>query len=251
MDYVTRQFINLTKKFRREIPKLVESLRNDIKQHIDAAREARNAYEQGRNTAPVLRAELQVPHPIEVQTSSKDKKTGREWYKLIVETLTLLAVVAYAIVAIRQWREMIQARHQAQASIQVTKDSLLYVQRAFVAITTFDVTRLTAPGTNKLDGSMRLGFSWQNGGNTPTKDMTTHVSERLFSNPLPNGFDFPDYPNGSIPFAIFVGRQKIPAARLPFSFPPARFSLFNLTLGISISGDGRDIAMCFRILRST
>jgi hypothetical protein len=123
MDYVTRQFINLTKKFRKELPKISESLRNDIKQQTETIREARDAYDQSRNTPPVLRAELQVPHPIEVQTYPKYKKTGREWYKLVIETLTLLGVIAYAIVTIRMWREMIFARHTAQNAIKEAKHS--------------------------------------------------------------------------------------------------------------------------------
>jgi hypothetical protein len=123
MDYVTRQFINLTKKFRKEIPKFAKLLSDDIKQHTEAVRETRHAYKQSRNTPPILRAELQVPHPIEVQTTPKDKKTGREWYKLVIETLTLLGIVAYAIITVRMWREMIFARHQSQLAMETSKKS--------------------------------------------------------------------------------------------------------------------------------
>lgn len=114
MDYVTRQFINLVKKFRRELPKLHQ----DIKQQTEAIREAKDAYKQAHNTPPILRADLQIPHSIEVQTSPKDKKTGREWYKLVIETLTLLGVLAYATITVRMWREMIFTRHQAQAAVE-------------------------------------------------------------------------------------------------------------------------------------
>jgi len=123
MDYVTRQFINLTKQFRKELRTLIESLRKDIQQQTEAIRKARDAYEQTCQTPPILRAELQVPQPVEVQTSPKDKKQAREWYRLAVETLTLLAVIGYAAITIRMWREMIFTRHQAQHAVDAAQQS--------------------------------------------------------------------------------------------------------------------------------
>jgi len=130
MDYVTRQFINLAKKLRKDLRSALSSLHHDRQEQIEAIRETRKAYDKSRDTPPILRAELQVPHPIEVQTDPKDKKTGRERYKLVIETLTLLGVVAYAIVAIRQWREMISARHQAQVAVQAAQTSAATAQQA-------------------------------------------------------------------------------------------------------------------------
>jgi len=123
MDYVTRQFIVLTKKLRKELRELLFTLHNDIQKQIEAIHKARNAYEQSHNSPQVLRAELQIPHPIEVETHPKEKKTGREWYKLVIDTLTLLGVLAYATVAVRQWREMLSVRHQTQQAIQAANRS--------------------------------------------------------------------------------------------------------------------------------
>lgn len=123
MDYVTRQFIVLTKKLRKEIRNGLEILHGDIQKHIEAVNEARNAYKQSQDSPQVLRAELQVPHSIEVETHPKDKKGGREWYKLVIDTFTLLGVLVYATVAIRQWREMISARHQTEQAIQAANRS--------------------------------------------------------------------------------------------------------------------------------
>jgi hypothetical protein len=123
MDYVTRQFINLTKKFRKEFRHLADSLRKSIERQTDAIHEAKDAYYQSRDTAPILRTNLEIPHPIEVTTSPKDKKTGREWYKLVIETLTLLSVFAYFVVTARMWHEMILARHQTQKSVAIAEHS--------------------------------------------------------------------------------------------------------------------------------
>jgi hypothetical protein len=53
MDYVTRQFINLTKKFRRELPKLAELLHRDLKQHTEAIRATQKRDQQDREVQPV------------------------------------------------------------------------------------------------------------------------------------------------------------------------------------------------------
>jgi hypothetical protein len=53
MDYVTRQFINLTKKFRKELPKLAELLHRDLKQHTEAIHSAKKSREQERDVQPV------------------------------------------------------------------------------------------------------------------------------------------------------------------------------------------------------
>jgi hypothetical protein len=52
---------------------------------------------------------------------------------------------------------------------------------------------------------MRVAFMWENGGNTPTKNMITHTSIKWFRDPLPNDFTFPDYPEDTQPFRMFVG----------------------------------------------
>jgi len=144
MDYVTRQFINLAKKFRKELPKIAELLRNDIKQQTDAIREARDAYDQGRDTPPVLRAELQVPHPIEVRTEPKDKKTGREWFKLGVETLTLLAVIWYAYEAHRQFPELKKSAEGAGSSADTAAK-----QEAFLEVSQRPWIEVTNPSTTQ------------------------------------------------------------------------------------------------------
>ena len=46
MDYVTRQFINLAKKFRKEIPKLAKLFQDEAEKHIEAIRAANKRNEQ-------------------------------------------------------------------------------------------------------------------------------------------------------------------------------------------------------------
>lgn len=86
----------------------------------------------------------------------------------------------------------------------ISRDALISVQRPFVFIGEFDATRLADSG-GKPDGRMRIAFHWENGGSTPTKNMLAHVSIKRFQDVLPSDFDFPDYPENSKPFKMFVG----------------------------------------------
>ena len=52
---------------------------------------------------------------------------------------------------------------------------------------------------------MKIAFQWENGGSTPTRYMTTHISTRWFAEPIPENFDFADYPKGDPVFKMFVG----------------------------------------------
>lgn len=63
MDYVTRQFIVLAKKFRKELPKLVDSLRKEIKQQTKSINELTDAFNQSRGAPKSLRPIFRFPIP--------------------------------------------------------------------------------------------------------------------------------------------------------------------------------------------
>lgn len=112
MNTTTQQLIAFGRHVRDDLLAIKNALigiRDNLQKQTEAEHEARNADDQSHNAPQVLRAELQVPHTIEVETHPKDKKTGREWYKLVVETITLLGVLAYAAIAAFQWCEMKKA----------------------------------------------------------------------------------------------------------------------------------------------
>jgi len=61
MDYVTRQFINLAKKLRKEVREALEVLHRDFQKHTEAIHKASEASNQRETTMPILRAQLQIP----------------------------------------------------------------------------------------------------------------------------------------------------------------------------------------------
>lgn len=218
MDFLTQQFIATAKRLREQLNVIREgifTLLRDSQGQITAIREDRNTQNERDNTPPVLRAELHVPHPIEVQTSPKDKKQGREWFTLVVETLTLIGVVVYATVAIRQWREMISARHQtrevvwqaaraaneAHTANDITKEALVSVQRAYIFADSSEVSTVSDETGKTI--ALVLPIKLQNSGSTPTRRMKNHLSWQYQDHPLPDNFAFPD--------SFSVGRPKVDA----------------------------------------
>src|SRR5260221_3228459 len=100
-----QQFIAAVKELRDsllDIPKKLSALDQDLKEQTKAVHEVRDAYKESRDSAPTIQADLQLPRSLEVETSPKDKKQIREWCKLGIEALTLLAVIWYACEARKQ-----------------------------------------------------------------------------------------------------------------------------------------------------
>lgn len=107
------------------------------------------AKEQGR-VNPEVRAEVSLPHGVETRKSATDATDDKKYqnWNLLVSSLTLIGVMAYAGLAFSQWREMINAtdatedavhearfsRQQAQRSLDATIDQFHLDQRAWVSI---------------------------------------------------------------------------------------------------------------------
>jgi hypothetical protein len=81
-----------------DIPIKLSALRDAVDEQTKTIHETRKANDDANHPTPVIRADLQVPHPIEVQTDPKDKHTGRENLKFVISTLTLLFVAGYTVI---------------------------------------------------------------------------------------------------------------------------------------------------------
>jgi hypothetical protein len=90
----------------------------------------------------------------------------------------------YTYYASKQAKASETAAKAAESAANTANNSLVAVQRAFLSVSTFDITRLMNPTTHAFDGTVRIAFNWQNGGDTPTKDMTVQVTSRWFPEPM-------------------------------------------------------------------
>lgn len=134
MDYVTRQFINLTKKLRKDLRQALTTLHTDVQKLSETIQENNDADSQRQSTPPILRAELQIPPtPIACSEAPDAKKDRREHIKIGLEVLTLLGVFGYASIAYLQWREMIGATGAAQQAVVEARRNRLQAEKSLRA----------------------------------------------------------------------------------------------------------------------
>jgi hypothetical protein len=146
MDYVTRQFINLTKKFRKELRKAISDLRTALQQQTKAIRKAsKGDDEQQEPEQPplIVRAELHIPENVEKNRKTHEDRQHRLQVWIVMGTwAAFLAASVYAYIAIRQWREMVAVRHQAQGAIDAANRSAIAAEHtAKTAQETFELAR--------------------------------------------------------------------------------------------------------------
>ncbi|MGA7693793.1 MAG: hypothetical protein WCA76_02125 [Candidatus Sulfotelmatobacter sp.] len=130
MDYVTRQFINLTKKFRKE-------LRRALQQQTDAIRDATKAARENKQyplpvPLPIV-AELQVPEAKETERSKReDRAFGVQVWLAVVTTLTFLAAGIYAGIAANQSSTMNNTYGEIQKQTTMMRQQLVGTQAAIL-----------------------------------------------------------------------------------------------------------------------
>lgn len=148
MDYVTRQFINLTKKFRKESRKVLAELLRAIQQQTEAIRKTnkRQDTQHEPEQPPItVRAELYVPENVEKdRRTHEDRQHGLQIWVVIGTWAAFLAASAYAYVAVRQWREMIAVRHQAQGAIEAANRSATAAENILASSQKFSKVELRA-----------------------------------------------------------------------------------------------------------
>jgi hypothetical protein len=137
MDFLTRQFIASAKRFRDEVPKLIKQLSsfgsdlNEIKVSTKAIQENTQPKQKSEDTEKKVRAIVSLPSPIKTERDAYDDiHQRRDKWRLWVEVMTLLAVLAYGYLTLRVWKEMISARHQAQGAVEAANSAVKVTQEA-------------------------------------------------------------------------------------------------------------------------
>ncbi|MGB6386170.1 MAG: hypothetical protein WBE52_11525 [Terriglobales bacterium] len=130
MDYVTRQFINLTKNFRKEIRKLLSDLHNALQNQTSAIRDYTAATQQRQNTQPPIQisAELHTPENIEGDRARRDNRQyGLQQWLTVGTWLAFIAAAVYAGIAREQLRT---AKSQFVEAQRVSKEQFKTAQDA-------------------------------------------------------------------------------------------------------------------------
>ncbi|MFZ3217691.1 MAG: hypothetical protein WA192_16655 [Candidatus Acidiferrales bacterium] len=84
---------------------------------------------------------------------------------------------------------------QMRTANEISKESLVSVQRAFVGFSGAIIGMKIPDGIGKHIVTMRLNTPWINSGNTPTKDAVSQVNWISLPGGLPDNFSYPDLAN--------------------------------------------------------
>jgi hypothetical protein len=171
MDYVTRQFINVTKKLRNDLRKGLLVLHRDLEHGVKAINDQSEITAKTALVAaptPIFRAELQIPETIEAENRANNRRNYKLQKWLTAGTwLAFIAAASYAYLALRQWGEMISARHLSEKAIESAEKSVTQSrlnsyqdQRAWLSV----VTISGKPETKKPFG---ITIEFTNSGKTP------------------------------------------------------------------------------------
>ena len=191
MDYVTRQFINLAKKLRDEFRKARETLHDDLSRLADGLKNLKDAAsthwqanEKRYDANPVTVAELRTQIPIRVQTKAQRSKAETIWrvFKGALETVGIVAVCLYTVVAYQQWQEATDATNFVARQTELSRKGLNETtknfrmdERSWIGIEGFSPSPLVPNQKFVASGKVT------NSGKTPALDVkittTTHFSD--------------------------------------------------------------------------
>jgi hypothetical protein len=177
-DFVTRQFIELAKKLRKDFRKALSLFGGDLREikiSIQSIDKNTYAYQTKEPPKPELAAVL---HGAEGADKERRGTRRRDRIRLLVEWLTLLAVAGYGLVAYFQLQAMIRATNAseraataAEGGLTTTRTALNVGERAYVADKGLKIVHPVAAGSQPT-----IVVDIFNGGRTPALNVTTAIT---------------------------------------------------------------------------
>jgi hypothetical protein len=195
MDYVTRQFINLAKHFRKDLRKALSDLNRALQKQTEAIRDSYQTRNNKESPRPEMTVLNNLPSSIQVHQDEQGTKHERNYrrFMFLVSTLTLGAIAVYAALVYWQYREMQKttiatqkAANAATDAAKTARESLVDVQRAFVTFANIYQTRAKISGTT--------GHTWeftpviQNTGTTNATLLGSAVGSQIRNEPTEEVF---------------------------------------------------------------
>jgi hypothetical protein len=190
MDYVTRQFVNLTKKFRKELPKLSKLIHRDLKQHAEAVTAAKKSDEQKWDIQPVWLEPVLAKYQEPVgDKNANDKRQYRVQNSIRWATWSaFIAASIYAAITLYVAKQTRRAADYAESQANIAQRgfdeahiNVLMDQRAWVGVSRIPVINLAA------DSNAFIGVVIKNTGKTPAlKNRTKFVLDIHPSGTGPN-----------------------------------------------------------------
>ena len=196
MDYVTRQFIHLTKKFRKELRLATSKLSVALEKQAKAISESAQASKREQSPPPEVIVQNHFPESINVHQDAQAARYEKN-YRLVtvfIAALTLGAIVVYSVLVFRQYEQMIVATRAAQDAANSARDGLTETRKQFATSERawIGVTRPTR--IYPEEGGVNLQVLLVNTGKTPGFISTTRKNSKLLDGRLTELPKNPEYP---------------------------------------------------------
>jgi len=247
MDYVTRQFINLTKQFRKDFRSALDDLEKALQKQTEAIQKSAKAQKEHAEAEKFVLAKLENGRPRESHAKTNEKaQHPMEWIKLAVEIAMLFVVAAYAAVTSFQLIEMkitsdaaVKSANAAKSAADTAAEELELSQRPWVDFS-FRIIGGLHQESNGI--TLKVDFSLKNIGHSPALDVFPeaigfvaykgHMDENTAQQDLCNrmaaakGFDhlipqiFTDRPAIHQPVIVTFNQADIEAAKPGGFFQP-------------------------------
>jgi hypothetical protein len=195
MDYVSRQFINLTKKFRKELRPLLSKLDRTLDKQTAAIRENTKAKDVTSSPINQFSPTVNLPESIEIHQREDEASQQRNFQSrtLLLSFTTFLAVAVYAALVYLQYREMISATDASQQAVVEARRNRLQADKALNAtIEQFHLDQRAWIGMTRGQVGIKVGelFNYKleikNTGKTPALDVQAYtVSDQILKGTLP------------------------------------------------------------------
>jgi hypothetical protein len=217
MDYVTRQFINLTKKLRDDVRKSFASLHNDLTHLADGVKNLKDAISTQRQTDEksqeinpgITITDFQTQIPIRVRTQAQYSTRERIWrgFKGAFEIVGIIAVILYTGVTYEMWQEsrdttnfVARQTELARKGLNETVKNFRTDERAWVGI-----AGMKPDQPNQFPYSTTFTWLYKNYGKTPATEVVTTDNAHVY------GEHFPDHPlyESKIPSPEFNSRVTL------------------------------------------
>lgn len=189
MDYVTRQFINLTKKFRKDLHSISRKLNSALDKQTEAIRTAKSE----QSPPPEITVFTKVPESIEIHQNAEDTTEERRYKHrmFFLSFVSLCALVFYTTLVYMQLRTLIDATSATEHAVQEARLNRLQADKAFSAtVEQFRLDQRAWLGyvlktrtyshpnlrTNPADFMVVLEGNLINSGKTPATDTEVRIS---------------------------------------------------------------------------
>jgi hypothetical protein len=172
MDYIARQLIFLSEKLRKALGELNVALH----EQTEAISRSNKASDAKQSPPPEVTTNVNIPDSIEIHQNAPDTLAEQKYRNrtLFVSSLTLAAIVVYAVLVYFQWQEMNFANNVSTSQFRVARQQFQGANKNFRLDERASISPIFPPkqtGEGPTVGGTWVSVSIENTGKTDARNV--------------------------------------------------------------------------------